>query len=263
MTQGDRRILEALVWMIGDVDGLEHDHARMPDVPGPGDLRAIEELTDDSRSKRYSFFTNLDERPTSWIADWEHRRPDEPRVMTWFRFRPVATFADPAVEACWSLILMDTMEWPAAVRAHTGPMPWVAPSLDLSVRFHRLRPDSEWLFSDTSAAVASSGARLRCGRRSASCSPPAVSKCCVERCDHQLHSAGEHDLAVGTPYADVPFGVPARASGSDVRCARYGMPLIGSSGTRMAGCLPGVMPAGGELGETGTLDFSGVWRCSR
>ncbi len=24
-----------------------------------------------------------------------------------------------------------------------------------------------------------------------------------------------------------------------------------------------VMPAGGELGESGTLDFSGVWRCSR
>jgi acyl-CoA thioesterase len=157
MTQGDRRILEALVWMIGDVDGLEHDHARMPDVPGPGDLRAIEELTDDPRSKRYSFFTNLDERPTSWIPDWEHRRPGEPRVMTWFRFRPVATFADPAVDACRSLILMDTMEWPAAVRAHTGPMSWVAPSLDLSVRFHRLRPDSEWLFSDTSAAVAADG----------------------------------------------------------------------------------------------------------
>jgi acyl-CoA thioesterase II len=157
MTQGDRTVLEALVWMVDDVDGLEHDHAHMPEVLAPADLQPIEELTDNPRSQRYSFFTNLDERPTSWIADWEHREPSEPRVMAWFRFRPVATFPDPAVDACRSLILTDTMEWPAAVRAHTGELPWVAPSLDLSVRFHRFQPDSEWLFSDTTASVAADG----------------------------------------------------------------------------------------------------------
>jgi acyl-CoA thioesterase II len=157
MMQDDRLLLEALVWMVSDVEGLEHDHARMPDVPGPAELQAIEELSDDPRSNRYSFFTNLDERPTSWIDDWDHRQAAEPRVMTWFRFRPVATFEDPAVDACRSLILMDSMEWPAAVRAHTGRLPWVAPSLDLSVRFHGVRPDSEWLFSDTTATVAADG----------------------------------------------------------------------------------------------------------
>jgi len=47
-----------------------------------------------------------------------------------------------------------------------------------------------------------------------------------------------------------------------VRC--YGVSWTGiTSVTRMAGCLPSVMPAGGELGETGTLDFSGGGRCSR
>jgi acyl-CoA thioesterase len=52
---------------------------------------------------------------------------------------------------------MDTMEWPAAVRAHTGQLQWIAPSLDLSVRFHRFAPGSEWLLSDTSAPVATDG----------------------------------------------------------------------------------------------------------
>jgi hypothetical protein len=32
---------------------------------------------------------------------------------------------------------------------------------------------------------------------------------------------------------------------------------------RLEGCLPRLMPAGGELGETGTSDFSDVGRCSR
>lgn len=157
MTQDARPVLEALVWMVDDVKGLEHDHAPMPDVPAPGFLRTIEELSDDPRSNRYSFFTNVDERPTAWIEDWETREAGEPRVTSWFRFRPAATFEDPAVDACRSLILMDTMEWPAAVRAHTGHLPWIAPSLDLSVRFHRFAPNSEWLLSDTSAPVATDG----------------------------------------------------------------------------------------------------------
>ena len=49
------------------------------------------------------------------------------------------------------------MEWPAAVRAHAAPPEWIAPSLDLSVRFHRLEPSSEWLLADTTAAVAADG----------------------------------------------------------------------------------------------------------
>jgi acyl-CoA thioesterase len=157
MTQEEKPVLEALVWMIDGVEGLEHDHARIPDVRTPIDLQPIEALTSDPRSTRYSFFGNVEERPTEWIENWENREPGEPRVRSWFRFRPVATFSDPIVDACRLLILMDTMEWPAAVRAHTGQLAWVAPSLDLSVRFHRFEPQSEWLLTDTTASVAADG----------------------------------------------------------------------------------------------------------
>jgi acyl-CoA thioesterase len=157
MTQEESPVLEALVWMVDAVEGLEHDHMRMRDVPAPSELPSTEALTDEPRSSRYSFFSNVEERPTEWIDDWEHREPGEPRIASWFRFRPVATFDDSIVDACRSLILMDTLEWPAAVRAYAGQVPWVAPSLDLSVRFHRFEPDSQWLLSDTSAAVATDG----------------------------------------------------------------------------------------------------------
>jgi len=157
MSQDEKPVLEALVWMIDSIEGLEHDHALMPQVAAAADLQPIEALTPDPRSSRYSFFGNVEERPTEWIEDWDNREPGEPRVRSWFQFRPEATFSDPIVDACRSLILMDTMEWPAAVRAHAGQLPWVAPSLDLSVRFHRFEPDSDWLLSDTTAAVATDG----------------------------------------------------------------------------------------------------------
>ena len=67
---------------IDGLDGLEHDHARMPELPSPHELRPIEELTPEPRSSRYSFFGNVDERPTEWIDDWEHRKPGEPGAMS-------------------------------------------------------------------------------------------------------------------------------------------------------------------------------------
>src|SRR6266581_1567271 len=35
MTQSGQPIFDAMVWSVGDVSGLEHDFAPMPDVPEP------------------------------------------------------------------------------------------------------------------------------------------------------------------------------------------------------------------------------------
>jgi acyl-CoA thioesterase len=80
----------------------------------------------------------------------------------WFRFRPTATFADPLVDAGRLVVLLDTMGWPAAVSAHAwkwgnGPQPWVAPSLDLYVRFHQFRPDTPLLFNRVEAPIGAGG----------------------------------------------------------------------------------------------------------
>jgi len=158
MTQGDRAVLEALVWTIGDVDGLTHDDAPMPDVARPASVP--------SREKRmrgieapvvYRFWDNLEERPLDWIDNWTEREPGRPVYRGWMRYRPRPAFDDPFVEAARSLLLVDTMGWPAAVRAYRDPIGFIAPNIDVTTSFHRLEPTSEWLFVEAAAPVGADG----------------------------------------------------------------------------------------------------------
>jgi acyl-CoA thioesterase len=159
MTQGDRTILEAHVWTVGDIDGLTHDDAPMPSVAPPRDVLSREERMRDLPPPpvTYRFWENLDDRPIDWIANWQDREPSEPSYRAWMQYRPRATFDDPFVDAGRSLLLVDTMGWPAAVRAHREPIGFIAPNIDVATHFHRLQPDSEWLFIETTAPVAADG----------------------------------------------------------------------------------------------------------
>ena len=136
MTQHARPILEAFAWFIGAVDGLAHDAARMPALPGPEGLPSIEDLVPPEERAPYAFWQNLEVRPTRWVprAAWQ---PGEPVLQSWYRFRPCARFDDPALDAARMVVLADTLLWPAAWRAH-GDSPYVAPNIDLAVQFHRL-----------------------------------------------------------------------------------------------------------------------------
>jgi acyl-CoA thioesterase len=157
MVQRDQPVLDAHVWTMAPSDGLAHDHAPAPPVPGPSELPLVEELVPDPPATRFSFFTNLQERPTTWVADWETRPPGEPRFASWFRFVPRPTFDATDVEAARLLIMTDVGEWPAAVRAHRPPVPWIAPTLSLAVRFHAFDATSEWLLSESVAPIAHDG----------------------------------------------------------------------------------------------------------
>jgi acyl-CoA thioesterase len=160
MLQGERRILEALVWTIDDLVGLEHDDATMPELPLATSLPSFDELvlTRGDWRPPFPFWDNLDYRPLDWIDDWETRAPTEARAEGWFRFRPTSTFEDdPYLDAARSLLLADTMPWPAATRAYSGLMPFIAPSIDISVQFHRAAPAQEWLYVRADAPVAENG----------------------------------------------------------------------------------------------------------
>ena len=93
--------------------------ARCPRRPIPSRCRRLaERLAEAAASTRYfKFWTNFDERVADWIDD---RRLGEPRAATdpvggrWYRFVPASTFDDPWVDACRSVILLDTLGWPAA-----------------------------------------------------------------------------------------------------------------------------------------------------
>ena len=161
MTQHEKPILEAQVWVVGDVDGLEHDAAPMPDVAPPGELPNMEELMADEeeRGPYNVFWSNFEQRPLSWLPreEWAARVPGDPVVRSWYRYVPRDTFDDPFVDAGRSLLLVDTMGWPAAVRAYGNDLPFYAPSLDVTARFHAVAPESPWLLVECTSPVARDG----------------------------------------------------------------------------------------------------------
>jgi acyl-CoA thioesterase-2 len=158
ITQGDRSILDAMVWSVGDVEGLEHDETAPPDVPGPEGLASVEELLPDDAQPPYAFWNNLDEKPLDFETEWP---PDGPRAacwQAWLRFRPTPTFADPWIDACRSVILVDLPSWPSAHRPHAYKQPgFMAPTLDLNVAFHTPTNSQEWLLCDGAAPLSTGG----------------------------------------------------------------------------------------------------------
>jgi acyl-CoA thioesterase-2 len=162
VTQGDKRILEATVWSVGDVEGLEHDLTEAPAVPRPQDLKSIHELLADAGlapgQPPFPFWNNLESRPLDFRVVWPPPEPLPPVWREWCRFTPTPTFSDPWVDACRSLILVDIQSWPSASRPHASEAArFVAPSLDLYVAFHRPEPDSDWLLCDGEGLIARDG----------------------------------------------------------------------------------------------------------
>jgi acyl-CoA thioesterase-2 len=158
MCQRDQPIFEALVWAVGDVDGLEHDATEMPTAPEPTDLLSVQErLRDVAENMYHRFWRNFDERPLTWIDNWEARDRQAPNFASWFRYLPVDTFADQWADACRSLILVDTLPWPAANRYYVNDHGYIAPSIDIAVEFHRFRAEEPWLLAQASARSAHAG----------------------------------------------------------------------------------------------------------
>ena len=157
MTQAGRPIFEAICWAIGDLDGLEHDVTTMPRVPPPSELASMEDLVPaHDLQQRYRFWENLEARPIDFVP-WNQREPGAPAWREWYRFRPRAVCDDPFADAARSLLLIDTMGWPAACRAHPPYSGYVAPSIDVTAQFHHLAPECEWLLVDATAPIAAHG----------------------------------------------------------------------------------------------------------
>ena len=159
MTQKGESFLEAIVWTIDTgMGGLEHDVAPMPDVPGPGGLKAWIDETPQDHNPYVRFWTNIEERMIEqWFGDWREHPVGPPVRDGWYRFRPGPTFDDPFLDAARSLMIVDTMGWPAAITAYPDRQPFVAPTIELSVRFHRTARSSEWLYGRTDAPLAADG----------------------------------------------------------------------------------------------------------
>jgi acyl-CoA thioesterase-2 len=156
--QGDRPILDAMVWSVGDVEGLEHDETTMPDVPGPDQLPDIRDLLPADTPPAFPFWNNLDAKPLQFETEWPPSGPRPAQWHEWLRFTPTPTFDDEWIDAMRSVILVDLPSWPSAHRPHAWSNPgFIAPTLDLNVAFHQPTRGREWLLCDGAAPLSTRG----------------------------------------------------------------------------------------------------------
>lgn len=155
LLQQDRVIMEALVWTVDRLSGLDHLDAPAPEVSKPAETKSWGELYADDPGPPFRFWYNLEGRPVGFDRA-RASQPGRPFTQTWMRFIPTPTFDDPFVDAGRILIIADVSMFPAAVRAHggEGPPPYVAPSMDLGLAFHDFAPDSEWLLIEAESPIA-------------------------------------------------------------------------------------------------------------
>ncbi len=165
MTQAGRPVLDAMVWSVGEVAGLEHDDTSPPDVPGPAEVPNRAELWPHEDRPGYSFWDNFDQRMLELSETWPPPGPLPPTWRSWVRYKPTARFTDPWVDAARSLIVLDVGSWPAGSRPHMyQEPPFIAPSLDLYASFQYPGHSSEWLLIDAHSPVAQGGLLSWTGR---------------------------------------------------------------------------------------------------
>ena len=141
--QDGKTIANAQVQTGNPQEGIEHLY-----LPLPPTYCELENAKDRSIRGDMPFWENLEIRSG---------KKAEGHWGNWYRFdediKPIDSFA----EAARSIVLIDSMQWPAAWRAHNGKVPYTAPSLDLYVQFHQPAFDSPWLFSNAHAQTAAQG----------------------------------------------------------------------------------------------------------
>jgi acyl-CoA thioesterase len=150
MTQEERPVLEAIVWAVRpDLDGLPYRAVAPPDgVPRPESLLSMEQLLPPERQSRHPFWRHLEERLVAPEAhrSWPEVPGEEAERLSWLRYRPEPCYKDPYVDAGRAVIAVDVFVFAAAVFVlRKDQLTHIAPTLSLSVAFHRIQPASEWL----------------------------------------------------------------------------------------------------------------------
>ena len=151
LEQNGERILEALVWTVAALEGVDHDAAAPPDVPAADDVQPWS-ARPGSSVPRFPFWQNLDVRPVV-PEPYEWGTATEPRSVAWQRLHVRPTLEDPFVDAGRMLVAVDAAMYPAAMFAHDTPFPYAAPSMDLAMSFHRAAPDSEWILAEATSPL--------------------------------------------------------------------------------------------------------------
>ena len=148
-----------MVWSANDGEGLEHDETTMPAVPGPEESAGIQELLPDDAAAAVPVLGEPRREAARVRGRLAAGRtpPGALAGVAALHARP-PTFDDPWVDATRSVILVDLPSWPSAHRPHAWKQPpFIAPTLDLNVAFHRPTSGEEWLLCDGAAPLSTGG----------------------------------------------------------------------------------------------------------
>lgn len=152
--QNEASIVDALVWTVAELVGVDHDAATAPDVPPPEELESWDAYWPDD-APPFQFWRNFDIHPvTPHPSEWS--RATDPEWIVWSRLRVRPPLDDPYVDAARMLLAADSAMYPAATFAHDVAFPYIAPSMDLTMSFHVFDADSEWLLIDAVSPLAAS-----------------------------------------------------------------------------------------------------------
>lgn len=149
--QNDLQILEALVWMVAELVGTDHVGSSPPQVPEPAELQPWETYLPGGEAP-FPFWANFDIRPVAPLPT-EWGRVNEPRSVGWMRLHVRPTLEDPVIDAARLLVAGDSSMYPAAILAHEELFPYIAPSLDLAMTFHRVGSGADWLLIEATSPV--------------------------------------------------------------------------------------------------------------
>jgi acyl-CoA thioesterase II len=149
--QNDLQVLEALVWMVAELVGVDHVGSSPPQVPEPAQLQPWETYLPGGQAP-FPFWSNFDIRPVAPLpTEWE--QVNEPRSVGWMRLHLRPALEDPLIDAARLLVAADSAMYPAAILAHEELFPYIAPSLDLQLTFHRGCSESDWLLIEATSPV--------------------------------------------------------------------------------------------------------------
>ncbi|MEO8458410.1 MAG: thioesterase family protein [Chloroflexota bacterium] len=155
--QGDRAIVQAIVRTAAEMPGVAHNFARMPDVPHWSKLKSFLDYIPDPPNP-VPFWTNLESRIIFTERLFEDEKPLPANLIEWYRFQHTPSSSDPFVDACRSVILMDTFAWPAGANPHPrNQRDFQGVNLDVVAWFYDLAPDAEWLLCDYESVIAAGG----------------------------------------------------------------------------------------------------------
>ncbi|MGH6870436.1 MAG: thioesterase family protein [Rhizomicrobium sp.] len=155
--QQGKRFLQAQVWTTNKSDGPVKIERRMPDVPAPDDLKSWPELEPlPPGEKPFAFWDNFEGKPARYFG---RGNPDPAGsiLQAWHRYIDFPQEPDPFLDSARSLVLIDTLQWPAFNRGLSERPSYIAPSLDVTAWFLDLPGRSRWLFANGHADSARAG----------------------------------------------------------------------------------------------------------